>query len=56
MALIGAIGALRLEADAGTDQLVDTRLRRLRATQDFKRELRRRRVVVLVKGDLQQLC
>ena len=36
LALIGAVAALRLEPDAGTDQLVDKDSSAYRATQDFK--------------------
>ncbi len=55
LALIAAIGALSLEPDAGTDQLVDNDSSTYRATQDFKNKFGDDAVVVLVKGDLQKL-
>jgi uncharacterized protein len=55
LALIAAVGALRLQPDAGTDQLVDNDSSAYRATQDFKQKFGDDAVVVLVKGDLQQL-
>ena len=55
LAVIGAVAALRLEPDAGTDQLVDNDSAAYSATQDFKREFGDDAVVVLVKGDLEQL-
>ncbi|MGH2955130.1 MAG: MMPL family transporter, partial [Solirubrobacterales bacterium] len=53
--LVGAIAALRLEADAGTSQLVDRDSETFAATEEFKREFGDDAVVVLVKGDLEQL-
>ena len=55
MALIGAVGALRLEPDAGTDPLVDDDSAAFRATEDFKQRFGDDAVVVLVQGDLEQL-
>ncbi len=55
LALIGAVGALRLAPDAGTDQLVDNDSSAYRATEDFKRKFGDDAVVVLVKADLQKL-
>jgi hypothetical protein len=55
VAVIGAVAALRLEPDAGTDQLVDNDSAAYRATQDFKQKFGDDAVVVLVKGDLDQL-
>ena len=55
LALIGAVAALRLEPDAGTDQLVDTHSSAYAATQDFEQKFGDDAVVVLVKGDLQKL-
>ena len=55
MAVIGAVAALRLEPDAGTDQLVDNDSAAYRATQDFEQKFGDDAVVVLVKGDLDQL-
>ncbi len=55
LALIAAVGALRLEADAGTDQLVDNDSEAFVATEEFKREFGDDAVVVLVKGDLEKL-
>ena len=54
-ALVGLVGAVRLEADAGTDQLVDNDSKAYVATQDFKQKFGDDAVVVLVKGDLRQL-
>lgn len=55
VALIAAVGALRLEADAGTDQLVDRDSRAYEATQDFKAKFGDDAVAVLVEGDLRKL-
>ncbi len=54
-ALVGLVGAVGLEADAGTDQLVDNDSKAYVATQDFKQKFGDDAVVVLVKGDLRQL-
>jgi hydrophobe/amphiphile efflux-3 (HAE3) family protein len=55
IAVIAAVAALRLEPDAGTDQLVDSDSSAYRATQDFKQRFGDDAVVVLVKGDLDRL-
>ena len=55
VALIGAVAALRLEPDAGTDQLVDSDSAAYRATQEFRQKFGDDAVVVLVKGNLEQL-
>ena len=55
IAVIGAIAALRLEPDAGTDQLVDNDSPAFKATEDFKQRFGDDAVVVLVRGDLDQL-
>jgi hydrophobe/amphiphile efflux-3 (HAE3) family protein len=55
LALIGVVGALRLEADAGTEQLVDEDSGAFAATEEFKDEFGDDAVVVLVRGDLEQL-
>jgi hydrophobe/amphiphile efflux-3 (HAE3) family protein len=55
LAVIGAVAALRLEPDAGTDQLVDDDSAAFRATEDFRERFGDDAVVVLVKGDLEQL-
>ena len=55
VAVIGAVAALRLEPDAGTDQLVDDDSAAFRATEDFKQRFGDDAVVVLVRGDLEQL-
>jgi hydrophobe/amphiphile efflux-3 (HAE3) family protein len=55
LALVGAVGALKLEADAGVNQLVDESSETFAATQDFKDEFGDDAVVVLVRGDLEQL-
>jgi hypothetical protein len=53
--LVAAIGALRLEADAGTDQLVDRDSAAFVGTEEFKRDFGDDAVVVLVKGELERL-
>ena len=53
--MVGAVAALRLEADAGTGQLVDRDSEAFAATEAFKREFGDDPVAVLVKGDLEQL-
>ena len=53
--LVAAVGALGLETDAGTDQLVDRDSDAFVGTEEFKREFGDDAVVVLVKGDLEQL-
>ncbi len=55
LAVIAGVAALRLEPDAGTDQLVDSDSSAYRATQDFKERFGDDAVVVLVKGDLDRL-
>jgi predicted RND superfamily exporter protein len=55
IALVGVVAALRLEADAGTDQLVDRDSDAFVATEEFKRKFGDDAVVVLVKGDLERL-
>ena len=55
LALVGAVGALRLEADAGVDQLVDEDSATFAATEEFEQEFGDDAVVVLVRGDLEQL-
>jgi hydrophobe/amphiphile efflux-3 (HAE3) family protein len=55
VAVIGAVAALRLQPDAGTDQLVDNDSSAYRATQDFKQKFGDDAVVVLVKAPLDQL-
>jgi uncharacterized protein len=55
LALIGSVAALRLEAEAGTDSLVDSDSEAFTATEDFKQQFGDDPVVVLVRGDLQKL-
>jgi hypothetical protein len=55
LALVGAVGALKLEADAGVDQLVDEDSEVFEATEQFKDDFGDDAVVVLVRGDLEQL-
>ena len=55
LALIAAVGALRLHTDAGTDQLVDSDSEAFVATEQFKESFGDDAVVVLVQGDLRQL-
>jgi hydrophobe/amphiphile efflux-3 (HAE3) family protein len=53
--LVAAIGALKLEADAGTQQFVDTDSEAFKATEEFHRQFGDDAVAVLVRADLQQL-
>jgi hydrophobe/amphiphile efflux-3 (HAE3) family protein len=55
VAVIGAVAALRLEPDAGTDQLVDDDSPAYAATEDFKERFGDDAVVVLARGSLDQL-
>ena len=55
VALIAAVGALRLEARAGTDQFVDRGSETYSATQDFKGKFGDDPVAVLVEGNLRDL-
>lgn len=55
VAVAAAIGAIGLDADAGTDQLVDNDSEAYVATENFKQEFGDDAVVVLVKGSLEQL-
>ena len=55
VALVGAVAALRLSPEAGTDSLVGSSSDSFQATEDFKDEFGDDAVVVLVRGDLEQL-
>ena len=55
LCLLGAAGAMRLEADAGTDTLVDRDSESFAATEEFKRQFGDDPVVILVRGDLEEL-
>ena len=55
VALIGAVAALRLEPDAGTDKLVDNGSAAFRRPSTSSERFGDDAVVVLVKGDLDQL-
>jgi hydrophobe/amphiphile efflux-3 (HAE3) family protein len=55
LCLLGVAGALRLEADAGTDTLVDRDSESFAATEEFKRQFGDDPVVILVRGDLEEL-
>jgi uncharacterized protein len=55
LCLLGAAGALRLEADAATDTLVDRDSESFAATEEFKRQFGDDPVVILVRGDLEEL-
>src|SRR5215213_1616949 len=55
LALIGAIAALRLEADRSPNSLVDKGSSTYTQTQDFYKQFGDEPVEVLVKGDLRQL-
>src|SRR5439155_25246658 len=53
--LIGSVAALRLQANAGTDTLVDTGSDTYAATQQFNEQFGEDAVVVLVQGDMSQV-
>jgi uncharacterized protein len=55
LALIGAVAALKLEADRNPDSLVDKGSSTYTETQDFYKQFGGEPVEVLVKGDLRQL-
>jgi uncharacterized protein len=55
VAILAAVGASRLPADAGVDTLVDRDSATYRATQRVRKEFGEEPVVVLVKGELPQL-
>src|SRR3954471_3039271 len=55
LALIGAVAALRLEADRSPNSLVDKGSSTYSQTQDFYKQFGDEPVEVLVKGDLRQL-
>jgi hydrophobe/amphiphile efflux-3 (HAE3) family protein len=55
VALVGAVAALRLSPEAGTDSLVGTGSDAYEATENFKEEFGDDAVVVLVRGDLERL-
>ncbi len=55
LALAGAVSALRLETDAGTDTLVDSGSPAFAATERFHRQFGDDPVVILVKGPLDRL-
>ena len=55
LALIGAIAALRLEADRSPNSLVDKGSSTYTRTQDFYKQFGDEPVEVLVNGDLRQL-
>jgi uncharacterized protein len=55
LALIGAVAALRLEADRSPNSLVDKGSTTYADTQDFYKQFGDEPVEVLVKGDLRQL-
>ena len=53
--LLGAVGALRLDAGAGTDALLDSGSEGAAATDEFKRLFGDDPVVVLVRADVEEL-
>src|SRR5215213_8135715 len=55
LALIGAVAALRLEADRSPDSLVDKGSSTYSETQGFYQEFGDEPVEILVEGDLRQL-
>jgi hydrophobe/amphiphile efflux-3 (HAE3) family protein len=55
LTLLGTIGALRLESDAATDTLVDRGSETFHTTERFKEQFGDDPVVILVRGQLEQL-
>src|SRR5215210_3801409 len=55
LSLVGAVGALSLEADRNPDSLVDTGSEAFSATEDFYDRFGDEPVRILVEGDLQGL-
>ena len=55
LAVGAAVGATQLSTDAGTDTLVDTDTASYRATQEVREAFGEEPVVVLARGDLQEL-
>ncbi len=55
LAAAGAVGALRLETDAGTETLVDEESAEFQATERFRESFGDEAAVVLVREDLRQL-
>jgi len=55
LAVAAAVAATRLPTDAATDTLVDSDTASYRATQEVRRDFGEEPVVVLAKGDLQQI-
>ncbi len=55
VAIVGIVGALRLSPDAGTDKLVDNGSAAFEGTQEFRDRFGDDAIVVLVKGQLDQL-
>ena len=55
LAVAGAVGAFRLETDAGTETLVDEDSAEFQATERFRENFGDEAAVVLVREDLRQL-
>ncbi|MBA2522558.1 MAG: MMPL family transporter [Solirubrobacterales bacterium] len=55
VAIVGVVGALQLSPDAGTDKLVDNGSAAFEGTQEFRQRFGDDAIVVLVKGNLDQL-
>ena len=55
IAIVGVVGALRLTPDASTDKLVDNGSETFQGTQEFRQRFGDDAIVVLVKGDLDQI-
>ena len=55
VAIVGIVGALRLSPDAGTDKLVDNGSSAFEGTKEFRERFGDDAIVVLVRGDLDQL-
>ena len=55
LSLIGAVGALALEADRDPDSLVDSGSETFEATEDFYERFGDEPIRILVQGDLQRL-
>jgi len=55
LAFVGAIGATRIPGDAGVDTLVDSNTPTYRATQEVRTAFGEEPIVVLARGDLQEM-
>lgn len=55
VAIVGVVGALRLSPDSTTDKLVDNGSSAYKGTEEFRNRFGDDAIVVLVKGDLDQI-